>query len=724
MTILANGLDTRYITGPELQDYFVNKSTGQPLVFGKIYFYEDDSRTTPKNVFQLTYNSMTGQYSYTALPNPLTLSATGTFDDGNNVNIPVYYYPFDEFGNLQLYYVVAVDSNALLQFTRDAWPFPSSGASGGGGATTSTTLSLNNMLTNPQFAVVNFAQGSTLSIPYTSAGTSFTIAPGWVLNLSASGSGTLTIAQTPVAGSSGYPYNPPFALTVTPGSFITSLTITQQLSNNPDWAAPQSTGIGGYISGSIMLAPNSAITMNYLKNAGSPASQTILTQTNTSGAYTQYNATVELAAASNTSTGITGYDTIQLVLSPTLATTFSNVQVVPLTTDVDITTFDQTPVNRQIDQMFNYYNPLLQYKPISSYLVGWDFPLNPAQFLGASVAAQAVGANKSYYAWDQTIIFQTANSGVTISRDATGALKTLSAPGGGTQLALVQYIPAPQAIEMLSRKKCVNISANASVATDATISLWYTKTSLPSTIGSNLALPLTLDAKGYPATQNGTWTQIPRSSLSNPSVTTSATNAAQFTIGVAPTGAANFNQYPFAGWDMQGNTDINSATFFAIVVGTASLAQNAYILWQSISCQDGDIATVPASKTLSQTLQDCQYYWWSTFPPGVAPSQGSTLAGCICYAAQITSTANYVVYIRYPIPMHAPPTPPTGIITAYNPVSANNKWYNYGATVDSGTPTEFNTGVASVGFRNTQEATDNVNDNIAIHASFDARLGQ
>ena len=39
----------------------------------------------------------------------------------------------------------------------------------------------------------------------------------------------------------------------------------------------------------------------------------------------------------------------------------------------------QNSVNRQNDYLFHYYNPLLQYKPIESFLIGWDFPVNPAQ---------------------------------------------------------------------------------------------------------------------------------------------------------------------------------------------------------------------------------------------------------------------------------------------------------------------------------------------------------
>jgi len=62
-------------------------------------------------------------------------------------------------------------------------------------------------------------------------------------------------------------------------------------------------------------------------------------------------------------------------------------------------------VPRQIDHLFHYYKPLLAYKPIPSALIGWDFPTNPAQF-GVTGSTGAIGANKSAYAWDQTILFQ------------------------------------------------------------------------------------------------------------------------------------------------------------------------------------------------------------------------------------------------------------------------------------------------------------------------------
>lgn len=727
-TVPGPGLDSQAITGVELEDYFVSRANGLPLTFGKVYFYQDDARTTPKAVFQLVQGSASPpDYTYSALPNPMTLSATGTFVDAGGNNIAVYYYPVDNSGVQQLYYVKVYDQYGNLQFTREAWPFPSNlEGGGGGGGTTTSSSAFYNQITNGQFVKVLFNQGESLVIPYTSAGISVDIAPGWTLVVTASGNGSVTVTQTPVTGSSAYPHNPPFTLDVTAGANTTTMYLQQTLSNNPDWAAPATIGVAGYLSASILLGPSTSVSVQYKANPSGTA-QTILNAANGSGQYATESGTVQLSPASSAQNGINGSDSIIINLAITGTSKISNVQVIPLTTNITGVAYDPVPSNRQIDYMFHYYNPLLQYKPIPSHLVGWDFPLNPAQFLGDSVAAQAVGASKSYYAWDQTIVFQTTDSGITISRDASGALKTLSAQNAGTQLALVQYIPAPQAIEMLSRRKCVNVSAKASVATDATVSLWYTTGALPSTVGSNLSLVLTLDSKGYPATQNNTWVKVPRSGLANNTVTSGSTNAAQFTIGTSAT--ANFNQYPLTGWDMLGAADITNATFFAIVVGTASIAHNAYILWQSISCQDGDIATVPAAQSANKAVSDCQYYYQKSFALNQPPIAGLGYNTGEFYGIQTNLNGrNNIGYNLGTVIFQTPMRSGSPTIVIYNPtVASPTPGYNLIRGMASGV-NYAGTATVSVnqnGFVlfSTTTVSNVVGDATSAHWSADGRLG-
>lgn len=607
-------INTHYVTTKALEEYLVNRTTGEPLAGGTVEFYKDDDRLVAKNVYQLT--GAPPNYDFIALPNPLTLSAVGTIQNGDGDNVALYYLPYtsaEAGSDVELYYVVVRDSEGNVQFTREGWP--NFNESSQFDAIQGTIV---NEISNSQFVTVLFDADLGLTVPYTGASTTnVNIAPDWRLEITHSNSGSLTIARNNIAGTSNTVTNPPYTLTITPGANITDLKLIQRLSNNPDIWTPSETGVRGFVAGGALLGANTSITMAYVSSGGS--SQVIFTANNSTGALAYFGETTQLIPGDNPDTGATGYVDIELVLSSSNASTISSVQIVGLDSEQSNVTYRQDTANRQKDYLSHYYEPLLAYKPIPSWLIGWDFPKNPAQF-GSSVAAQAVGANKSYYAWDQTIVFQTTNSGVTVSRDSgSQALKTLSANASGTRLALVQYLEQEEVRSMLTSRKCVHIAAKASVDTVATVSLWYTKdVSLPDlSAGTNNSIVLTLDASGYPATRNGTWVQVPRSGLSNASVTTSATNAAQFTIETNAT--AEFNNYSFSGWDMDGDTDIQNATYFAIVIGTASLAQNAFILWKSIACQDGDIATIPAPKSLEETLLDCRWYYEHSYQNGATP---------------------------------------------------------------------------------------------------------
>jgi hypothetical protein len=118
-------LDPRYITAPSLQEYFVDKDSGFPLAGGKVFFYSDVNRTTPKDVFELTGSPP--NYSFSPLPNPVILSSVGTMMDNNGNDIIPYYFPFDANGNQELYYIVVQSATGVPQFTREAWPNPQTG---------------------------------------------------------------------------------------------------------------------------------------------------------------------------------------------------------------------------------------------------------------------------------------------------------------------------------------------------------------------------------------------------------------------------------------------------------------------------------------------------------------------------------------------------------------------------------------------------------------------
>ena len=139
-------IDRRYIEGPSLQSYFVDKDTGLPLANGRIDFYQDDNRTIRKNVYTITGNPP--DYTYTPLDNPVTLSAVGTPVDGDGNDVLLLYFPYDADGNIQNYYIEVYDDNGVLQFTREGYPFVDTSEA-------SAEAYLKNFVPNPQFILHN-----------------------------------------------------------------------------------------------------------------------------------------------------------------------------------------------------------------------------------------------------------------------------------------------------------------------------------------------------------------------------------------------------------------------------------------------------------------------------------------------------------------------------------------------------------------------------------------
>jgi len=592
-------LDERYITDTTLEPLFVDKLTGLPLANGLVYFWEDDQRNTPKPVYQLS--GAPPNYTYTALPNPIHLSAVGTFQNAGQDNIAVYYYPYDADGNVELYYVevFSADDMVVPQFVREAWPNvvgsldPANGGGNGG---------FSNQLSNPQFVDVLFDTTTGLTITYSgNSTTTQEIAPGWFLKATHAGAGSITVNRLDITGTQNIQTNPPYVLSITAGSNLTSFELYQRLPRNPDiWSSTSANNIG-YIAASITLANTTSAKMYYApSNTGTR--QTILDATNNSGAYKEFRDTTQLLIGDNPDSPATdGYVDIVIELPLAGTTRLTSVQVVGLDNAEENVAFEQETVNRQQDHLFHYYNPLLQRKPIPSYLTGWDFRLNPRQF-GNTVGPIATGANKSFYAWDQTIVFQSATNGVIASVDAAGGLRLTA--NATTQLAVIQYLGAEQANDILSGRVSVGIKGSSNVAHSGTISLWATTdANLPSVAPATYnSIVATLNADGSVATRNGTWTELSR--LSGPAkINLSAADSETF----------------LSGWtDNVSAPLVGTATFFAIVIGFDSVTAAGWVNLDWVSLNAGDIATRPAPQTPDQVLRECQRYYEMSYETAAA----------------------------------------------------------------------------------------------------------
>ncbi len=118
---MSNPIDTRYVPFYNLEQYFVDKDTGEPLSSGVVTFYVDTQRSTAKSVYMISGSSP--NYTFTDIGNQLTLSSVGTFVDEDGNPIVVYGYPYDANGDPQLYYVTVYSSDDVFQLDVEATPY-------------------------------------------------------------------------------------------------------------------------------------------------------------------------------------------------------------------------------------------------------------------------------------------------------------------------------------------------------------------------------------------------------------------------------------------------------------------------------------------------------------------------------------------------------------------------------------------------------------------------
>lgn len=600
-------LNPQYFTTTSLEELFVDKDTGELLANGYIVFYSDSSRTTPKTVYELS--GAPPNYTYSALPNPLSIGGSGYPVNDNNVNVNIYYYPYDDEGNLELYYISVHNEGGELQFTREGFP----NVSPADDPENEFNNSISNQLSNSQFSDVLFDPTLGVLIEFDDAVSNavYSIAPDWDLVVSSTGAGAISINQTALAGSLAIITNPPYLIDILMGGAnISSVYLRQRLYHNPDIWSTTANGENGYVAAYMLITSLDGtartISMQYDPSVATSPQVIATGSTGTSG-YAPISATTLLSLATNTDESDVGYVDINIVLPTSGHVGVTSVQLFGLDTNEQDIPYQQEPVNRQMDHLFHYYNPLLQFKPISSYLVGWDFPLNPAQFNGDSGTLGAIGANSSAYVWDQTIVFQSADDSITYSRLDDGSLNLEIA--GPSKFAVIQYLDGSVLKDIFRNELSVNVLAGfATDPTDVTvtISLWYTiDVTLPD-MTINESLVSSLDSEGKPTGFNGTWVEITR-------------DLGDASFSAIQTSGYTQNDYAFSGWSVSDIDEaMESATFFAIVVGTSSIDSGS-VNFGSISLVPGQIATRPAAKTESETLKDCNYYYKKSYENGVIP---------------------------------------------------------------------------------------------------------
>ena len=563
---------------PPLMQQIWDKTLNVPLAGGFVNFYHDNARTTPKDVYELV-GTGPGSYTYVSLGSVLQLSGIGTYIDSSGGNIPIYLWPFSGSPNDQPpsttadnYYVTVYSLTGVFQFDIPNWPGVASG--GGGGGATSTS---DNIISNGQFVDVDFPVTATSSTPQTftiASGTVTTeIAPDW--SVITTGAGTVNVWQIPISGATTNIGNPAYALGISTTGFSLPIQLTQTIQAPRILASTP-------VSATFIAQSNGAnvtLSMTYTPSiTGAP--QTLASGTAVSA---DYSVIANATPISITNPGVgTGSVNVSIVIPNGTSVNISCVQLCAAINNAIVGYIQETP-EREVDHLFHYFQPAINFKPIPSLLVGWDFAVNPKQFGVTSFT------NSPQYVWDQTICSSVVGT-INVSQGPQGSF-AVATNNANEAFYMLQYLTTPESLETALSRLSVNLNAICTNHNDviARVYLYYGNASssipiLPTTIG-------TIAANGVFTLTAANWSQINQGLAFSNQTTLTQT----------------FDDHGFSSFDNTAN--IGNVKNFAIVVTFSCPTSGSIVGVQSISCVPGDIPTRPAPMSYVDTLANCQYYY-------------------------------------------------------------------------------------------------------------------
>lgn len=700
-----------YIAFQGLETYFVNKDDGSPLSGGYVKFFSDVNRTVEKDVYQQVQLS-DNTYRFVNIGSIVTLTAVGTFGSPTDgTDIQVYAFPYDGTedapGNPELYYLQVYSSGDVLQFTREAQPAnfaPSTNP-------TDTFEASENQISNPQFVEVLFTPDPAAgSFTYAATGVDFevAIAPDW--SIVTSGAGNVVIKQTAVSDAA-LESNPPYFLDINTTGSISSVKLRQRFQGDPRLL------LNGFISTTIEVASVSSeailFAVNYVPSAGTYSKELLNGFTTNNSQFTTLSHTVSTTGTGESSaTAPTGYVDIEIVWPALKNIQITSIQIASVQNESSSVEFIEQSTARQVDHLFHYYKPELEYKPIPSMLAGWDFPLNPAQALGSSVTMNTTAA----YIWDQTICKSVVGNIAVIRNTVTGGFQATTANAAEAFYQL-QYLSGAQAQEILGKRLAVNISAfrtQTGGACNVKVYLYRGNAAssfpvLPTSLG-------TLAADGVFTLTAVNWTLIPRGSLGQALGSLSTVDTSDYTT------LNDVVDLNFSGWELDDSTQIADTNKFAMVVTYSCPTTATVVTINSIGLMAGDIATRPAPQSLNAAYADCYYYYQKSFPNQTVPAQNAGQNGAENSSGTITSggaiAINIGPVVTFPVTMRTDPT-----VVLYNPSAANAFIYNITKTTSFASSSPFNTTTKGFSTSGNSGGAISSSDLLAVQWTADARLG-
>lgn len=514
---------------------------------------------------------------------------------------------------------------------------------GGGGSTPSAGVVSGfgeNQATMSQFSEVLFS--GTLHI--TTANT-YHVAPGWDLVLT--GVGTADVTQVPIAGNQDFVNNPTFALGLNLNGWTTANLVQRFNHNGAIWSSTLLSGIpfqDGYISMSITAqalgSSYTPITFIYRPSTGSPINIGSTPGNIATGSYQVYDQTQLMPVSANSDLSDVAYVDMVIQLKGTGNILISNVQIVGQevptgTTPAPVSPpYQQESNERQLDHTFHYYKDSIILQPKDTIVTGWNFPLNPFQFITQAVTTNVA---QTKYIADQTILHQEAASqiatGIATNPDRFG-LKIQAVSGATTtKFAIFQYIDTTTTYPYWSYKlsALVKLRFNSSHSTNVRFKmLLMYRLTIPTTVGA--AEPITGWAGDDLALAAG-WTAI--KPLNDPIYTASNSSS-----GADVSYAFNSFQLPTASSD----TMYLAAVFYTVDQMNSTAASEDYFVIDKISLVNNDFAIDTQPQTFDDVMRQCQFYYEKSYDYLVLPGTASALGALTRLMTSTLATATGQIY--------------------------------------------------------------------------------
>jgi len=500
------------------------------------------------------------------------------------------------------------------------------------------TLATENQITNPQFSLVSF--NSPFTLTNVTNPDPIEVAPGWFLNLT--GTGSVTLTKIPLYGTAGLinPSNAPYALRITlTGTWSATPYLSQRFNQNGMLWADKN------VSSAITARIEGAATTIFARidaSDGTPLA-IVLDTTTLNGTFNEYTGHGLMPDPKNMNVPPDAWIEYRLFLQSAIDIYVTSFQLIVTDAEVPIEPpFQQDTIERQQDHTFHYYRESLLMQPKDSILTGWDFGLNPWQFFSTS----QTNVSTFGYTADQTIIVQQAYvdsatmNNVSVGRGtfAENYGCKVQAVTATNQFAMIQYIDPrdirPYWANTLS--SLVNLTAQKqgpSANLRLKMKLIY-RASLPPSLAQNEPI-LSWTALGEPVFAAG-WTAL------------KPINDPVYNL------KSGSNTLTFNGFELPTSTNDNMT--LAIVIYTLDPMNQAgtpdFLLFNRVSLVPNDFAIDSSILTYNETLRNCQFHYMKSFPIPVLPAHGTGVTTS-SFGVQTTASgvAGFGPLVRFPVMM-------------------------------------------------------------------------